>query len=222
MQWWDSFCKAGGIEDLQTWLGGVDASSRVRLRQRVAECEYESVLDCGAGLGLDYIQMKNLSHKCYWRGIEPSREMRHASQTIVRGAFNQVEKMPIKAGSIYDIPHPASSFDLVYARHILEHLPRIERPLNEMIKVARLEAIVVFFMRPGRETYLTRERDGLWQNWWSKDSIEQVLHANEKVEVWFWETLGSEVLLHVYLHDSTKVDPEKVAERNQRCFPAED
>lgn len=215
-QWWDAFCEAGGLDDLQEWLGGVDHPSRVRLRERVAECQYQSVLDCGAGLALDYIQMKNLAHKCVWKGIEPSREMRHAAQTVVRGQFDQIEKMPLRAGSIEDIPYEDSKFDLVYARHILEHLPKIEQPLNEMIRVARLEAIVVFFMRPGPETYLTRERDGLWQNWWSKGAIEQILHANPKVEVWFWETLGSEVLLHMYLHESIHVDAEKVRERNER------
>ena len=215
-QWWDAFCEAGGLDDLQNWLGGVDAASRVRLRERVAECQYEYVLDCGAGLGLDYIQMKNLSHDVAWKGIEPSKEMRRAAQTIVRDQFQMNEKIPIRPGSIEDIPYPDSGMDLVYARHILEHLPKIEQPLNEMIRVARLEVIVVFFMRPGPETYLTRERDGLWQNWWSKDSIEQAFRSNPKVEVWFWETLGTEVLLHVYLHDSTKVDPKRVAERNER------
>lgn len=216
-QWWDAFCESGGLDDLQAWLGGVDAPSRVRLRERIAECEYVSCLDCGAGLGLDYIQMKNLAHEFSWQGIEPSREMRDATQTHVREAFQVEENIPVKEGSIENIPYKDSQFDLVYARHILEHLPKIEKPLNEMIRVARLEAIVVFFMRPGPETYLTRERDGLWQNWWSKSWIEEILHANEKVEVWFWETLGSEVLLHMYLHDSTKVDPEKVAERNNRA-----
>lgn len=214
--WWDSFCDAGGLSDLEGWLGGVDHPSRRRIRERVAECQYETILDCGAGLGLDYIGMKNISHPISWVGIEPSLKMRRAAQKIVRDQFQIEEKIPLLPGSIFDIPYPDSNFDLVYARHILEHLPQIQRPLNEMIRAARLEAIVVFFMRPGRETYLTRERDGLWQNWWSKDSIEQVLHANEKVEVWFWETLDSEVLLHVYLQDSTKVDPRKVAERNKR------
>jgi ubiquinone/menaquinone biosynthesis C-methylase UbiE len=214
--WWDAFCEAGGLDDLQTWLGGVDAPSRVRLRQRVAECNYEHILDCGAGLGLDYIQMKNLSHPIVWKGIEPSKLMREAAQSVVRNAFKLEESIPIKNGSIQDIPHPADGFDLVYARHIFEHLPRIERALNEMIKVATLEVIVVFFMRPGKETYLTRERDGLWQNWWGREDIEKILLANPKVEVWFWETLGSECLLHAYLKNSIEVDPAKVAERNER------
>lgn len=212
--WWDAFCNAGGITDLETWLGGVDHPSRLRLRERVAECRYESVLDCGAGLGLDYIGMKNISHPVEWVGMEPSAEMRRAAKEIVGPRWNLEENIPLVKGSIEKIPFKDSMFDLVYARHILEHLPKIEQPLNEMIRVARLEAVVVFFMRPGRETYLTRERDGLWQNWWSRDDIESVLKSNSKVEVWFWETLDSEVLLHMYLNASIDVDANKVAERN--------
>lgn len=215
--WWDAFCEAGGIDDLETWLGGVDHPSRRRIRERIAECNYESVLDCGAGLGLDYIGMKNISHQVDWRGIEPSEEMRAASQSIVRDRWNLEEDIPVAKGSIEDIPYGDSEFDLVYARHILEHLPKIKKPLDEMIRVAHLEAVVVFFMRPGRETYLTRERDGLWQNWWGKEDIEKILKANPKVEVWFWETLDSECLLHIYLTASQQVDPQKVAERQNRA-----
>ena len=209
--WWDAFAQAGGYEDLETWLGGVDHASRVRIRERIAECRYESVLDCGAGLGIDAIGMSNLAHECVYTGIEPSKEMRAA-------AFKMAERYGvgapnIVAGSIEQLPFAASTFDLVYARHIFEHLPRIDQAISEMIQVAKLEVIVVFFMRPGKETYLTRERDGLWQNWWSKEDVEKEFAANPKVEVFFWETLGTECLFHAYLKDATEVDPKRVAER---------
>lgn len=213
--WWDAFCEAGGISDLETWLGGVDHPSRMRLRERIAECHYESVLDCGAGLGLDYIGMQNISHPVKWVGIEPSDQMREAARNIVSDKWGLEKPIPVKKGSIQKIPFRDSEFDFVYARHILEHLPKIEEPLNEMIRVSTLEVVVVFFMRPGRETYLTRERDGLWQNWWSKEDIENILKANPKVEVWFWESLDNECLLHVYLNASQEVDPQKVRERNK-------
>jgi ubiquinone/menaquinone biosynthesis C-methylase UbiE len=213
--WWDAFAQAGGFEDLETWLGGIDHASRVRIRERIAECNYETVLDCGAGLGLDYIGMSNLAHPVSYAGIEPSKEMRQAAQEmIVRyETLRRGDEIPIVEGSIQEIPYPDSSFDLVYARHILEHLPRIDDAVAEMVRVARLEVIIVFFMRPGKETYLTRERDGLWQNWWSKDTVEAEFAGNDKVEVFFWESLGTEVLFHAYLKDATKVEPSKVAER---------
>lgn len=209
--WWDAFSQAGGFEDLETWLGGVDAASRLRVRERVAECNYQSVLDCGAGLGLDAIGFANLSHECVYTGIEPSEEMRKAARENIdrydRDIFN------IKPGKIDEIPFGDSEFELVYCRHVYEHLPRIDQAVKEMVRVAKLEVIVVFFMRPGKEDYLTRERDGLWQNWWSKQRVEDLFSAQEKVEVFFWETLGTECLFHAYLKDSTAVDPERVAER---------
>ena len=209
--WWDSFSEAGGLDELETWLGGVDHPSRVRIRERIAECGYESCLDVGAGLGLDFIGLQNVSFPVRYQGVEPSQAMRHAAESAA--VRYGLEKIPLVGGSIEEIPFGDSEFELVYARHILEHLPRIDCALDELIRVARLEVIVVFFMRPGAEDYLLRERDGLWQNVWGKPRIDGILAANEKVNVSFYETLGSEVLLHAYLKDATVVEPERVAAR---------
>lgn len=209
--WWDAFAQAGGLTQLEDWLGGVDASSRVRIRERIAACQYKTVLDCGAGLGIDYIGMQNLSHGCDYLGVEPSAHLREAAKRAAL-AYKK-DTIPLVEGTIENLPVADKSHDLVYARHIFEHLPKIEDALNEMIRAARLEVIVVFFMRPGRETYLTRERDGLWQNWWSKAEIEKTLNKNPDVEVYFWETLQTEVLLHVYVKGSAVVDLGMVGER---------
>ncbi len=210
--WWDSFAsEEAGLDELETWLGGVDHPSRVRIRERIAECHYESCLDVGAGLGLDYVGLQNISYDLRYQGVEPSEAMRDAAQRVAERF--ELDEIPIADGAIDAIPFADSEFELVYARHILEHLPQIEGPLIEMIRVARLEVIVVFFMRPGAEDYLLRERDGLWQNVWSKQRIDAVLAAHEKVEVSFYETLGTEVLLHAYLRDATVVEPERVLAR---------
>jgi ubiquinone/menaquinone biosynthesis C-methylase UbiE len=209
--WWDAFAEAGGFEELETWLGGVDHPSRVRIRERVAQCNYESALDCGAGLGLDWIQFSNIPYEFTYQGIEPSNEMRAAAERMAVRYEKPVP--PITSGAIDKIPFDNDKFDLVYCRHVFEHLPRIDVAVSEMVRAARLEVIVVFFMRPGKETYLTRERDGLWQNWWGKEAVEAEFMKHDKVEVFFWETLGSECLFHAYLKDATKVDPQRVAER---------
>jgi ubiquinone/menaquinone biosynthesis C-methylase UbiE len=211
--WWSAFAGAGGLEELETWLGGVDAASRVRIRERIAQCGYESVLDCGAGIGIDYIGLQsNMAHPVSYQGIEPSHALRKAAKAA-NIAYGHDGDPPITDGLIENIPFPDSSFDLVYARHIFEHLPRFEDALTEMIRVASLEVIVVFFMKPGKETFLLRERDGLWHNRWAKSDLDAVLNSNPKVEVSFYESLDSEILLHVYLADARQVNGEQVAER---------
>lgn len=212
--WWEVFAnQATGLSDLETWLGGVDHPSRVRVRERIAECGYTSVADIGAGLGLDYIGLQNIDYELRYQGVEPSAAMREAA--VAMAARFGLDEVPLVAGSIEEIPLADSDVELAYCRHVFEHLPRIEQALNELIRVARIEVIVVFFMRPGAETRLTRERDGLWQNWWSKESVENVLRASEKAEVWFWESCEGEVLLHVYLRDAMNVNAGRVLERVQ-------
>ncbi len=214
--WWDAWTEAGGLDELQTWLGGVDAQSRVRVRERIAACEYQTILEAGAGLGLDCVQFSNLSHPFRYQGIEPSAAMRAASTKIAE-QFGH-DEFPIIAGDITDIPFDDASFELVYCRHVLEHLPRFEPALTEMLRVALLEVMVVFFMRPGRETFLYRERDGLWQNRYAKADIDRMLNEHPRVETWFWEMLpeDGESILHCHLTDAVAVDPERVAERMRK------
>lgn len=206
--WWDAFAQAGGLPDLETWLGGPDARSRVRIRQRIAECRYTWVADIGAGLGLDRIGMSNLSHQCRYTGVEPSAEMRAASEKMstAYSLSKSGQQTEMIGGSIEKIPLENASVDLVYCRHVFEHLPTVDAAMAEMIRVAKLEVIVVFFMRPGEETYLTREQDGLWQNRWSKSHIEEIAMRSHRSMAMFWETLGSEVLFHIYVEDARELD----------------
>jgi hypothetical protein len=46
-----------------------------------------------------------------------------------------------------------------------------------------------------------------------KADIDALLLAHPRVEVWFYETLDSETLLHVHMKASRNVDPERVRER---------
>lgn len=209
--WWDAFAGAGGLDQLETWLGGPDAHSRLRIRERIAQCEYQSVCDVGAGLGLGFVGLDNISYEVQYIGVEPSVSLRLASGKIAEQYG--LKQIPLVAGTAEKIPLGDKSYDLVYARHIFEHLPKIEDAMNEMLRVAALEVIVIFFMRPGKETYLTRERDGLWQNWWSKSEVERTLENNPRVDVWFWETLLEETLLHVYVKGSAVVDYGRVGDR---------
>lgn len=213
-QWWDEWADAGGIDQLQLWLGDVDAPSRVRIRQRIAECGYESVLDCGAGLGIDGIGItSNLAHQVEYKGLEQSKKLMRAAEALAR-SFEREEPPEIVYGSINKIPFEDCSFDFVYARHIWEHLPRFDKALREMLRVAKLEFAVVFFMRPAIQTYLTRERDGLWQNVWSKNEIEAELLSQKRYGVHFWEHLGGEAILHVYTSDAIDlVDADRVRDR---------
>jgi ubiquinone/menaquinone biosynthesis C-methylase UbiE len=215
--WWDAFTDGGGISELEVWLGGVDEWSRVRVRQRIAECEYATVLDCGAGLGLDFYGMANINHECSYQGIEPSRGMREAAAKIAQQRSGTVDGPPILPGDITAIPYPNAAFELVYCRHVLEHLPTFETALTEMLRVAKLEMMAVFFMRPGREAYLTRERDGLFQNRYAKADIDDLLAQNPRALCWFWESLhGQECILHCIMSDAQEVEQDRVVGRLRR------
>jgi len=214
--WWDLFlAEQGGLDQMETWLGGVDAPSRIRLRARIAECGYRSVLDCGAGLGFDWLGLgPNVAHPVRYLGVEPSTWMREASLLLAE-RFGHDEPPPLMDGSIEALPVGDGEFEFVYCRHVWEHLPRFEPALREMLRAAILEVAVVFFLRPAAQTYLTRERDGLWQNVWARHEIEAALYREEKYGTHFWQHLpGNESILHVYTAEALEaVEPDGVAGR---------
>ena len=51
-------------------------------------------------------------------------------------------------GRAQNLPCQDSSYDIVYARHLLEHLDSYQDAIKEMIRVAKKEVLIVFFSSP--------------------------------------------------------------------------
>ena len=68
-------------------------------------------------------------------------------------------------------------FDFVFARHILEHLPKFQEGLGEILRVARKHVVIVFFNLPA-ETEQIRIEDNngeVYTNIYSLKEIEEFI-----------------------------------------------
>ena len=95
--------------------------------------------------------------------------------------------IPMMKASGEDIPLPDNSFDVVFSRHVLEHQPSFKPVLSEMIRIARDEAIHVFFIIPqDTEIIDYNQEENLYHNTFSKPDIETYLKEHESVESFIW------------------------------------
>jgi ubiquinone/menaquinone biosynthesis C-methylase UbiE len=73
-------------------------------------------------------------------GLDLSRET--LSFAREDAAARGLENLRYEEGSVYDLPFPAASFDIVFAHQVLQHLREPDTALREMLRVVRSGGLV--------------------------------------------------------------------------------
>lgn len=193
--WWEECLdEEVSLETFRNWLGGIDASSRVAMREHVRKMGYTSILDIPCGVCVDYYGFKKDQIEIAYQGMDITPKL---------VALNQANNIPVIQGSIEAIPFLDGQYEVCYARHILEHLENYEQALLELIRVASREVVVVFFINPistHSEIHLDMcDGNLLYHNRYNKQDIEQLLINHPKVKRIEWVEMDSESILHIYL-----------------------
>lgn len=133
--WWDE-----RLKDPRTFqffvenLGNAQMASRVAVRTWAQTHGIKSVLDVGCGPALD----QWLGTGIAWTGLDNSKLF--------------VQQTPcVLLGSADALPWLDRSHDLVYSRHVWEHLPAFEPSLREACRVADKAVAITFFRPPGNK-----------------------------------------------------------------------
>lgn len=179
------------------WCQPTNVPSRMYVREHIKEKNYHSMLDAACGMCVEYDGLQDDSYAIDYTGIDITPQLVSRAQAR---SINVIE------GSIEAIPFADNSFDVAYARWVLESLPYYDTAINEMVRVARDEVMIVFFM-PLHET--TEETiqvicwpgPYLFYNQYSKPNIEALLTTNKKVVGVRWYKLPTtqETVLHIQL-----------------------
>lgn len=128
-------------DEFAEWLTMSDPASRAAVAARV-DAAHEatgtpvSVLECGPGIYLD--------HDLYWHK-RPYVRYQAVDVTPQIVADGVARGLDVREGSIEALPLRGNSVDVVYCRHVLEHLPSYRQALSEMWRVCRREAIAVLW-----------------------------------------------------------------------------
>lgn len=194
-QWWEHNLHGVMNNVFAQWLGDVDAPSRVRMRNYIKSRGYKSILDVPSGLCTEFFGYQKYNVDIAYYGVD-------ITQKLVDRALGL--GINVVRGSIEEIPFADSSIEVVYARHILEHLNYYELAVNDLIRVAEKEAIIIFFIKPhARPDSIRPTTDKghlLYHNVYNRKKLESFVRANPKVASIAWEDItSSENALHIYL-----------------------
>jgi SAM-dependent methyltransferase len=91
------------------------------------------LLDCGCGPGSISCDFARILSSGHVTGID--REESQIELARSRASEQQLANMTFKVGSIYELPFPDSSFDVVFAHAIFEHISSPDKALAEILRV---------------------------------------------------------------------------------------
>ena len=194
--WWERNAgKDVSHATLLSWWGDIEAPSRIALREYILDEKFKSILDIGSGLLTDYYSLEKAGVAIKYTGVDTSDQfVDYAKNRGVNVIKADVESLPFKA----------SQFDVVSMRHLLEHLPSYQRAISEMIRVAKKEVIIIFFIKPQDDpTEILSSIENnylLYHNKYNRDDLEEFIESNSKVNGQYWEEVNDkEVMLHIVL-----------------------
>lgn len=183
------------MEEFARWWGNENAISRILVRLHILHKEYKSVLDVGCGFCVDYYSFKKSCPEMEYLGID----MASSFVTLA-----QERGVPILMGKAQNLPCEDSSYDVVYARHLLEHLDSYQDAIKEMVRVAKKEVLIVFFSSPEKSFddkggMVNLSGYSVYQNRYSKPRMGLFLKTIEKVKSFSWQEVKNkdEVILHI-------------------------
>ena len=186
--WWDDNISK---EQMLEWVGDYNAKTKKIAREHIKSQGYKSILDCGAGLCSEYDGYKNDGYDIKYEAIDM------CDKFIAMAASRGID---IKLSSIENMSFDDASFDVVYVRHVLEHLSTAYNAMSESIRVAKKEVLIIFFVKPHDTYEIKRMGHGIPHNIYSKQEIEERLSTFPRVDRIVWEEVDkNEIILHIWI-----------------------
>lgn len=180
--WWDKNLSEK-FDEFKGWVGDFKAVSKVALRKYVSSKGFESIVDCGCGPATEYFGYKSDGYNINYMGVD-------SSEFIVD--YVSKHGVPVTHSPIEKIDLPDSSYDVAYSRHVMEHLPTFRYGLSELIRLAKKEAINIWFIKPDQDPEKINYdiKENLFHNKYNKNDVEEFLKTIPKVKSWRWEEIN--------------------------------
>ncbi len=199
------------MDTFKNWLGDESAISRVKAREHIKNKNYKSVLDIPSGLCTDFF------------GFKKDRiDIEYFAMDITEKLVEQAKKRGINCtqGNIQKISLTDNYVDVCYCRHILEHLDYYEKAINELIRVAKKEVLIVFFIKPTDKKDVIDFTYGHHNNCYNKEKFENFILQNKKVEKIEWQEVNQfESIIHIYIkHEKDPAYSKTSADSNNDMY----
>lgn len=120
-------------------LPEMESSKVAVMRLKAIAKPNDHVLDVGCGAGHYLKSLKRaLPVKFQYTGVDATPRYIE----LARQAFSDADNVRFEIGDVYQLPFEATSHDLVMSNNVLLHLPSIQKPLQELCRVARRYVLI--------------------------------------------------------------------------------
>lgn len=125
----------------------------------------EKILDVGCACGHYYRSLKRkIKHNFYYTGLDPYKIFLDKAKL----AWQNDKNVTFKKGNIFNIPFVKNQFDITVCNNVLLHLPTIEKPISELMRVTKKTLI----LRTVVYDYSYRVQLVYNSKWWKGTSIK--------------------------------------------------
>jgi len=177
--WWNKNIETR-LDDFITWTGESNQPSKTYCRQYIVDKQYKTLIDCGCGLATDYYAFKQEGHQIDYTGLDSCKYLVDLNKSkgiaMVEAELNAA------------LPLPDNSYDCVYCREVLEHLPYYEKTIEEFVRIASKEIIIVFFIKPLNENEWEEEiknrKNKIKKDLWDKQDTERRKRNKDRWVAW--------------------------------------
>lgn len=177
LQWWENNLSTDGYhQEFSGWLENSDLSSRNKFFEIIESNGINSVLEAGPGIFTDYNMFFSKKDNITYKSIDVTKK-------IVNSAKNL--GIDCQQSSIEDIIYPDETFDLVYCRHVMEHLDYYNTALEEMVRVSKKHVCVIFWILSDDDDIIDFNSGlNLYHNRYGKNKIEDFLNKRNLTFKW--------------------------------------
>ena len=213
--WWNKNVE-NNLETFFGWVKDFNNLNKVYCRNHVKNNNYKSILDCGCGFATEYYGYKYDDYAIKYTGVDSCKYFIN---------FNTTQGISmIDADLDGELPIESNSYDCVFSREVIEHLPYYEKAISEFIRIGTKEIIIVWFLKPGslplcgdelpeslkNKPWISAgedqinywEEEDLFHNVYAINKFESFVLSNPKVKKITWNDFSEkESVLHIALKD---------------------
>jgi len=153
------------------------------------------VLECGFGSGIMF-ELISESPKLEYHGIDVVRKFVTACHQMFPDDAHR-----FTYGSMRRLEYDNNSFDTVFCRSVIEHLPPHEvfNSIMQMVRVASKQVILDFYRPPwDNQTKLFKAPSGCWANTYNKQEINGYLLIAGAKTVEIIENIGEKTVHTIF------------------------
>jgi ubiquinone/menaquinone biosynthesis C-methylase UbiE len=183
--WWNKNMNDSMLPTFKGWVGDYNSETKKFSREYIESKNYKSIIDIGCALCDMYYGFKNEKYEIDYTGLDSCQyfidKNKELAINVIKSDMNKI--------NIRD-----NSYDVVFARHVLEHLPTFKDALSEFIRISSKEVIVIFFIKPLDKEEIRYDNTDLYHNIYSKKEIENFISKYN----YEWNDINDkEIILHI-------------------------